>query len=391
MPLRPLYEDENEFEDEDDKVGAMNIIDRYVSRQILSTVGWAIGLLTLILVLGNVLKDMIGLLLSHQLPLSYILTIIGSLLPFSLTYSIPWGVLVAVLLVFGKLSSDNELVALRANGVSIVRICLPVFAIAICFLAVCLWINLYEAPQAANKAKSAVLNLATNNPLALFGSDETISDFPGRRIYVGRKEGSNLYDIYVFQLNPQNLPIRITYAKTGSLEVDKNNEQILLHLSNAQYEERDDITPDDLKRMRHGITMREGDLPIPLEELINRAKSRQRPNEQTLDQLRSALHQADNTQDIAVLRTETSKRFSNAMAVFTFVLVGIPLAVSAQRRETSMGILLSLVIASSYFLIFVLTDNVKNKPWLHPEILIWLPNILYLAVGSILFFRLARR
>ena len=208
----------------------MKIIDRYVSRQILSTVGWAIGLLTLILVLGNVLKDMIGLLLSHQLPLSYILTIIGSLLPFSLTYSIPWGVLVAVLLVFGKLSSDNELVALRANGVGIVRICLPVFAIAVCFLAVCLWINLYEAPQAANKAKTAVLDLATNNPLALFGSDETISDFPGRRIYVGRKEGSNLYDIYVFHLNPQNLPIRITYAKTGSLEVDKNNEQILLHL-----------------------------------------------------------------------------------------------------------------------------------------------------------------
>jgi lipopolysaccharide export system permease protein len=369
----------------------MKIIDRYLSRQILSTVAWAIGLLTLILVLGNVLREMISLFLSHQLPISYILTIIGSLLPFSLTYSIPWGVLVAVLLVFGKLSSDNELVALRANGVSIVRICVPVFVIALCFLGICLWINLYVAPQAINKSKTAVLDLATNNPLALFGSDETIDQFPNRKIYVGRKENSNLYDVCVFELNQQNLPVRITYAKTGSLSVDKQKEQILLHLSNAQYEERDDVSPDDLKRMRHGITMREGDLPIPLEELINKARNSKRPNEQTLDQLREALHQADNTQDIAVLRTETSKRFSNAMAVFTFVLVGIPLAVTAQRRETSMGILLSLVIASSYFIIFVLTDNVKNKPDLHPEILIWLPNILYLTLGSILFFRLARR
>src|SRR6516164_2795986 len=195
----------------------MKIIDRYLSGQILGAVLWAVGLLTMILVLGNVLRDLLSLLISHQVPITYIATFIGSLLPFSLTYSIPWGVLVAVLLVFGKLSSDNELVALRASGVSIVRICLPVFAIAVCFLAVCLWINLYVAPQAASKAKTAVLDLATNNPLALFGSDETISDFPGRRIYVGRKEGSHLYDIYVFQLNPQNLPIRITYAKTGSL------------------------------------------------------------------------------------------------------------------------------------------------------------------------------
>ena len=94
----------------------MKILDRYLSRQILSTVIWAVGLLTMILVLGNVLRDLLGLLLSHQVPITYILTFIGYLLPFSMIYSIPWGVLVAVLLVFGKLSSDNELVALRANG-----------------------------------------------------------------------------------------------------------------------------------------------------------------------------------------------------------------------------------------------------------------------------------
>src|SRR5271157_2181274 len=80
----------------------MKILDRYLSGQILSTVVWAVGLLTMILVLGNVLRDLLGLLLSHQVPVTYILTFIGYLLPFSLIYSIPWGVLVAVLLVFGN-------------------------------------------------------------------------------------------------------------------------------------------------------------------------------------------------------------------------------------------------------------------------------------------------
>ena len=65
-----------------------------------------------------------------------------------------------------------------------------------------------------------------------------------------------------------------------------------------------------------------------------------------------------------------------AKAQFLVVLIGIPLAITAQRKETSVGIALSLVVAFSYFIIIVLTDNVKHKPNLHPEFLIWLPNFI---------------
>jgi lipopolysaccharide export system permease protein len=369
----------------------MKIIDRYLSGQIMGTVLWAVGLLTMILVLGNVLRDLLSLLLSHQVPITYILAFIAYLLPFSLIYSIPWGVLVAILLVFGKLSSDNELVALRSNGVGMPRICFPVFVIAVGFLAICLWINLYAAPIAELKLRSAAFDLASNDPLALFGSDEVIDQFPNRKIYVGKKEGSTLHDLHIFEMNSQNLPMRVIFARRGTLEVDKKNEQILLHVYDARYEERDASAPDDLKKLRHGITMREGVLPISLEELLRKARNNERPNEMTLDQLQSALEKSRDVEDEAAFKTEVSKRFSNAMAVFTFVLVGIPLAVTAQRKETSVGIALSLVVAFSYFIIIVLTDNVKHKPDLHPEFLIWLPNALYLSIGGILFFRLARR
>ena len=134
------------------------------------------------------------------------MTFVAYLLPFSLTYSIPWGVLVAVLLVFGKLSSDNELVAFRANGVGMPRICYPVFVIAIIFLGICLWINLYAAPIAEVKLRSAAFDLASNDPLALFGSDEVIDQFPNRKIYVGKKEGSTLHDLYIFEMNARESP-----------------------------------------------------------------------------------------------------------------------------------------------------------------------------------------
>ena len=219
-----------------------------------------------------------------------------------------------------------------------------------------------RCPIAEVKLRSAVFDLASSDPLALFGSDEVIDQFPNRKIYVGKKEGSNLHDLYIFEMNSQNLPMRVINARRGTLEVDKKNEQILLHVYDARYEERDKNAPDDLKKMRHGITMREGVMPISLEELLRKARNRQRPNELTLDQLQGALEQSKSKSDDAALKTEVSKRFSNAMAVFTFVLIGIPLAITAQRKETSVGIALSLIVAFSYFIIIVLTDNVKHKP-----------------------------
>lgn len=368
----------------------MRIIDRYLARQIIGAVIWAVSILSLMLVVGNAMRDLLNVLMAHQLPLNYVLSFVGFLLPFSLIYSIPWGVLVAILLVFGRLSSDNELVALRASGVGIPRICLPVFIIALIFFGLCLWINLYVAPIAQVQLRSALFNLASQDPLALFGSDEVIDQFPNRKIYVGKKNGSTLEDLHIFEMNAQQVPIRVIYARKGTLEVDKENERILLRIFDARYEERDTADVNNLKKMRYGITMREGVLPISLEELIQKASSNQRPNQLTLDQLRDALDQENNKAAVA-LRTEVSKRFSNAMAVLTFVLVGIPLAITAQRRETSVGIALSLVVAFTYFIFIVLTDNVKNNPHLHPEILIWFPNILYLTLGGTLFYRLARR
>ena len=367
----------------------MRIIDRYLTRQIIGTVIWAVSLLSLMLVVGNAMRDLLNVLMAHQLPLSYVLSFVGYLLPFSLIYSIPWGVLVAVLLVFGKLSSDNELVALRANGIGMPRICLPVFIVALVFFGLCLWLNLYVAPVSQTQLRFALFNLALKDPLALFGSDEVIDQFPRRKIYVGRKNGSTLEDLHIYEMNTEHVPVRVIYARKGTLEVDKENQRILLRIYDVRYEERDTSDVNNLRKMRYGIRML-GVLPISLEELIQKATNKQRPNELTLDQLCDALDQQNNEMTVAI-RTEVSKRFSDAMAVLTFVLVGIPLAITAHRRETSVGIALSLLIAFTYFIFIILTANVKNNPRLHPEILIWLPNFIYLTLGGTLFYRLARR
>src|ERR1700737_1058157 len=109
----------------------MKLIDRSISRELLVNVLFAIAVLSLVLVVGNIFRKLLPLLVNHDVPLEYLLSFIAYVLPFSLIFTIPWGLLTAVLLVFGRLSADNELTALRCNGVSITRICFPLGAVGI--------------------------------------------------------------------------------------------------------------------------------------------------------------------------------------------------------------------------------------------------------------------
>ena len=167
----------------------MKLIDRYITRELLVNLMFAIVVLSLVLVVGNIFRKLLPLLVNHDVPLEYLLSFIAYVLPFSLIFTIPWGLLTAVLLVFGRLSADNELTALRSNGVSITRICIPLAVLAAVCTAISVWLNVDVAPAAQEKLRSTIFDLATRDPMALFGTDQVIDQFPGRKIYVGKKQG----------------------------------------------------------------------------------------------------------------------------------------------------------------------------------------------------------
>jgi lipopolysaccharide export LptBFGC system permease protein LptF len=129
----------------------MKLIDRFVSRELVVNVLFAILVLSLVLVVGNIFRKLLPLLVNHDVPMEYLLTFIAYVLPFSLIFNIPWGLLIAILLVFVRLSADNELIALRSNGVSVTRVCIPLAAIALVCTAICLWLNVQVGAGRAGK------------------------------------------------------------------------------------------------------------------------------------------------------------------------------------------------------------------------------------------------
>jgi lipopolysaccharide export system permease protein len=86
-----------------------------------------------------------------------------------------------------------------------------------------------------------------------------------------------------------------------------------------------------------------------------------------------------------------SKRFSFSLASLAFGLIGVPLAITAQRRETSIGFLLSLIVAFVYFIMIITADTFKNSPKAHPELLVWVPNVVFIGLGLYMFYKLSRR
>lgn len=377
----------------------MKTFDRYIGRQVLSSTTFAVVVLSFVLVLGNIFKELLEELVKRpDMDAKYVFQFILNVLPFSLIFTIPWGFLTAVLLVFGRMSADNELISIRMAGLSLTRICAPVFALAILLTAASLWLNVSVAPQAKKNLRGMVLKMAIEDPTALFSSDEVITEIPGyviyveEKLYAENKGDTQLKNLQLIELNKMNKPIRYVKAERVTMRTEEDDGElvIVLDLERAHIENKDSDDPANFEEINLGYAD-STPLVISLEKLRDK-HSRVNPGIMTVSEIRGKLTDPGLEPALQTsLRSEISKRYSFSMACVTFGLIGIPLGVTAQRRETSIGFALSLIIASVYFLFIILADTFREDAKAFPHLLMWLPNIVFVGLGLMLYRRLSRR
>jgi lipopolysaccharide export LptBFGC system permease protein LptF len=372
------------------------IFDRYIGRQIWMATLTGVVVLSGVMVLGNVYKKLDQLLGSAELPISLVAQFILLVIPFSLIFTIPWAFLTSILLVYGRMSADNELVSLRMTGMSMARICLPVFLLAAALSAVCYWVNVDVAPAAKNKMKMLFYKVATEDPASLFQENRVLDKFPGYRIYTGGREGSMLTDLTILEIEGAKVK-RTIRAKKARLEITEGVLDFVLKLENADVESVKLDAQNNVENVDF-IHFDETALTFPLSRLKERTE-RINASMKSTSQLWQEMKTGKDCNTEAVLdkkamsssRTELNKRYSFPLACLTFALVGIPLGVTAQRRETSAGFALSLVTALVYMVFILVGDILNDKPGSYPHLLMWAPNVLFLTIGGVLFYRLSRR
>ncbi|GEP43219.1 LptF/LptG family permease [Brevifollis gellanilyticus] len=374
----------------------LRIFDRYLGKQVLSATLMGVMLLSGVMVLGNVYKKLDELLGDTKLPFAVIAEFIGLIIPFSLIFTIPWAFLTGILLVFGRLSTDNELVSMRMTGWSMPRICLPVFIIAALLSGVCFWVNVDLAPAAKNRMKLLFYEVAVENPEALFQEGRVLDRVPGFRIYTGKRDGRELKNLEIIELEGLQAK-RVVRAQRAVLETQEGVLDFTLRLYNAEIESYA-LAPDKKLQKIDFIKAAETALTFPLSRLKDKSV-RVNASMKSTDQLWEELAVKKDVitgkemepKHLSQSRTELNKRYSFSLACLTFALVGIPLGVTAQRRETSTGFALSLITATVYIGFIIFGDTMNEKPGSFPHLIMWLPNVLFLGIGGWLFYKLSRK
>ena len=374
----------------------VRIFDRYLGKQVLSATLMGVLLLSGVMVLGNVYKKLDELLGGTQLPFGFIVEFVALIIPFSLIFTIPWAFLTGILLVFGRLSADNELVSFRMAGWSMSRICASVFVLAFALSSVCYWVNVTVSPMAKDRIKRMFFEVAMDNPAALFQEGRVLDKVPGFRIYTGKRDGNVLQNVEIVEIEGR-LAQRVIHARQATLELQPGQLDFIMHLEGAEIE---NITYTAEKAVENIEFVNAGTTAIvfPLSRLkadtvkINASmKSTAMLWQEVRSHQDGVTEKAMDEKDHSRSLTELSKRYSFSLACVTFALVGIPLGVTAQRRETSGGFALSLVTATVYLVFIILADTLNSQPSAYPHLIMWFPNLLFLGIGGFLFYRLSRR
>ena len=144
----------------------------------------------------------------------------------------------------------------------------------------------------------------------------------------------------------------------------------------------------DLTKVEPGVSALQGSLSISLASFYE--KAHKQLSWMTLPEISQVIEamQGGQTGELATpYLTEFQARISFALACLTFVIVGMPLAIQTQRRETSIGLMIALGIVLMYWLLVVLGRALRTHTGFYPELIAWTPNIIFQGVGFWLFSR----
>jgi lipopolysaccharide export system permease protein len=379
----------------------LNLLHRHVLKEILVATGLAMGLFVFVLLIGNVMRDIAGLVASGKLSFLVFAKLLGLLIPFVAAYALPLGMLTGTLIALGRLSSQREITAMKSAGLSLYQIAAPVFLISFIGMLLGVIVNLHYAPQSRTAYKQLMISAVSENPVGFIEERRFIHEFPGYVIYLGGRDGSTMKDFWIWELDDEKRVKLFLRAAEGTLGYNEADQSLVLTLRDGTAEQRD--TDDSLSFS--SAPMRSlffGELPIelPLGKLFGeKGKRRARMKEMTFAQLMKIREdelaiEAETgvgmTEKRLKMQVHMQKNFAMSFSVFSLAIFGVPLAIQVGRKETSANLAIALIIAMTYYFLMIVVSWMEDSASLRPDLLIWLPNILFQSVGFYLIHRASR-
>lgn len=378
----------------------MKLLHRHIFANVALTSLAAVAVLGFILMLGNLLKDVLGRLLAGQIDPDTFLRLVWLSVPFVVSYALPMGVLTGVLLVLGRMSADREITAIRSAGVSIAGISAPIFFFALLGVMLSASVNFYFMPVTRLAYQRELADTVRANPLSFIVPKTFIRDFPGRVIYVSEKRGEIMKDFWIWELDAENRVRRFARAQSARVDYDEPNNKLVLTLNEVHVEARDEKDPENFSILRGAVTSERATVDLSLDRLTGRKAVSVKHKWMTLPQLVTEWRRLgrpdkdvpleERTRLRIKVQTVIQEKASTAFSVLSFALIAIPLGIKVSRKETSANLGVALALAMSYYFATVVVGWFEGKPEFRPDLLMWLPNLGFQTLGIWMFYKADR-
>jgi lipopolysaccharide export system permease protein len=362
----------------------------------------AVGLFLFVMITGSLIREVFPGLARGAIDWSQFFEILAYTVPSMLPYSLPMGVLAGVLIVLGRMSAQNEILAMKAAGMSLWRITSPIFCVALIATILSIFINLEIAPGAVDSVKRIFAESASVDPARFIAPGEfNRRDRDNLTIYAEDRQGDLLIHPWIWEMNENKQAVRVIRADSATISYDSRSGMLKLVVKNAGIVELDRHKPEDFTETARFHFAEH--LPVEFTPTVfNDADRKRKLRHLTIGELlkvresggQLSAEDKENPEKRFAARiatqTQIQSNIANAFGILSMTMLAIPLGIKASRSETLVNVAIALFLALSFYVLTICVTWIQNAHF-RPDILIWLPNILYQSIGGCLLWRAARQ
>ncbi len=358
----------------------MRIITGYTLKEMGGPFMGSLFVMTIILAAGNIVQ-MADMIMNRGVDVFQVMRVFMYFMPYVLIFTIPISVLAAVLLGFGRLSSDNELTALRTSGIGLHKIILPVIVCGFIVSLVNVPLNDRILPESEFAARKLIQEIGMQNPTALIEPGVFVKGFQDYIVFVHNKKGDILEDVRIYQPRTGK-PTRTIVARTGRIYPLADGTGVRLELMDGSADEISPENPDEFYK----ISFKNYQMTLNLDRIVDVDSIQKKAREKTMSELTREIEELGDSPRTIPLRVEFHKKLALSFSNFVFVLLGIPLAITTHRREKFIGLAMAGVLFLVYWGVMLGGIAFAVKGILPPWLGVWLANIS-LTLLSVVMFR----
>lgn len=360
-------------------------IQKYIIREIIVPTGLAITVFTFVLLLGRILK-LVELVINKGVPLGDIARLFICLLPSFLVITLPLSFLLGVMIAFGRLSADGEVLAFKSTGISLYQLAAPaiVLGLFVSLLTGSLSLSISPASESAFREQLFQIS-ASRASIALQPNifNDTFDDLILHANSIDDRTGQ-MQGLFISDEREEALPAIIVAGK-GRIVPNRDTLSMVLRLENGVIHRRNSKSQQNTYQILQFSTY---DINLGLDQTATEEPGKgKKPKEMSLEELRSTEIQRD-AEKTRELQTELASRFALPLAPLLFALIGVPLGIQPHRSGRGGAFALGLFTFLCYYLLSSFSETLAVEGQL-PIAVMWLPNLIFLAGGLFIFYRAA--